>query len=368
MSKLHQIALTFTNNIGHHLSKVLVSYCGSAEAVFEASHKKLMQIPGINTKTIQSLNFKEALQRAKTELEFIERNGIRPIFYTDPEYPKRLKECGDSPAMLYYKGTANLNHPRIISIVGTRMPTEYGRQLCHNLIADLKDYDVLVVSGLAYGIDVLAHKECLNFDVPTVGVFGHGLDRVYPAQNKGTADKMLQNGGLLTDYPSGTLPNRENFPSRNRIVAGIADATVVIEAGIKSGTLITAEIANSYNRDVFAFPGRVNDDLSEGCNFLIRHNKAMLLTSGAELAYNLGWEKTEIGKQPLQNQLALPIDLPSAERLIYETIRENAGALGIDDLTIRTNLPLSQLAMNLLNLEMQGYIRSLPGKTYSLNY
>ena len=367
MSTLHQLALTFTKNIGDHLAKVLVSYCGSAEAVFTTSAKKLMQIPGINIKTIEQLNFDEALQRAEKELRFVEKNNIQVIFYTDAAYPKRLKNCADSPALLYYKGNADLNHARIISIVGTRTPTEYGRQLCHNLVEDLEPYNVLIVSGLAYGIDVAAHKECLNRNIPTVGVFGHGLDRMYPAQNRSVADKMLENGGLLTDFSSGTLPAREHFPRRNRIVAGISDATVVIEANIKSGTLITAEIANSYNRDVFAFPGRINDEFSEGCNFLIRNNKAALLTSGADLAYILGWEKASSDK-PAKAQLALPIDLPTGERIIFEAIQQNAGVLGIDDLAAQTNLPLSQLAMNLLNLEMQGYVRSLPGKTYALNY
>lgn len=367
MSTLHQIALTFTKNIGDHLAKVLVSYCGSAEAVFEASPKKLMQIPGISTKTIEQLNFSEALKRAEKELKFVEDNNIKVLFYTDADYPKRLKNCSDSPALLYYKGTADLNRPRIISIVGTRNATDYGKQLCRDLIDDLKAYDVITVSGLAYGIDVAAHKESLRMDIPTIGVFAHGLDRIYPAQNRPTADKMLNNGGWLTDFPSGTNPDRENFPKRNRIVAGMADATIVVEASIKGGALITAEIANSYNRDVFAFPGRISDEYSTGCNFLIRNNKAALLTSGADLAYILGWEKTN-GDIKKQAQLVMPIDLSTNERLIFETIQQNAGQLGIDDLAIKTRLPLSQLAMNLLNLEMQGFVNSLPGKTYSINH
>jgi DNA processing protein len=367
MSTLHQIALTFTKNIGDHLSKVLVSYCGSAEAVFEASHKKLMQVPGISTKTIGQFNFPQALERAKREMEFIEKNNIQVLFYTDAAYPKRLKNCTDSPALLYYKGNADLNQARIVSVVGTRNATEYGKQLCRELIDDLKAYDVIVVSGLAYGIDVAAHKESLRMEIPTVGVFAHGLDRIYPAQNRTTADKMLNNGGWLTDFPSGTVPDRENFPKRNRIVAGMADATIVVEASIKGGALITAEIANSYNRDVFAFPGRITDEYSTGCNFLIRNNKAALLTSGADLAYVLGWEKTN-GDVKKQAQLAMPLELSTNERLIFETIQQNAGSLGIDDLAIKTNLPLSHLAMNLLNLEMQGFIHSLPGKTYTINH
>jgi DNA processing protein len=369
MSILHQIALTYTKNIGDILAKVLVSYCGSAEAVFEASPKKLMQIPGINIKRIENLNlnFSDALKLAEKELRFVEQNNLKVLFYTDAAYPKRLKNCSDSPVLLYYKGNADLNKSRIVSIVGTRNATEYGKQLTRDLIEDLKAYDVMVVSGLAYGIDIAAHKESLRVEIPTVGVLAHGLDRIYPAQNRTTADKMLQMGGLITEFPSGTIPDRENFPKRNRIVAGMADATIVVEASIKGGALITAEIANSYNRDVFAFPGRITDEFSTGCNFLIRNNKAALLTSGADLAYVLGWEKLTGDVKP-QAQLTLPIDLTATEQLIFETIRQNAGQLGIDDLALKTQLPLSQLAMNLLNLEMQGFVNSLPGKTYSIDY
>lgn len=367
MSTLHQIALTYTKNIGDHLAKVLVSYCGSAEAVFQTPAKKLLQIPGIGPKIVEQLDFKDALTKAEKELAFVEKNEIKVLFYSDAAYPKRLKNCADSPALLYYKGNADLNQTRIVSIVGTRNATEYGKQLCKDLVEDLKAYDVIVVSGLAYGIDIAAHKECLQMDVPTIGVFAHGLDRIYPAPNKATADKMLANGGWITEFRSGTIPDRENFPKRNRIVAGLADATIVVEAGIKGGALITAEIANSYNRDVFAYPGRITDEYSTGCNFLIRNNKAALLTSGADLAYILGWEKTN-GNTKQRPQLVLPIDLSTNERLIFDTISKNAGQLGIDDLAIKTNLPLSQLAMNLLNLEMQGFINSLPGKTYTINH
>jgi DNA processing protein len=192
------------------------------------------------------------------------------------------------------------------------------------------------------------------------------LDRIYPSQNRLIADKMQENGGILTEFPSGTIPGRENFPQRNRIVAGIADATIVIEASVKGGALITAEIANSYNRDVFAFPGRITDEYSEGCNFLIRNNKAQLLTCVADLAYSLGWEKVD-GTKQVTEQLTLPIDLNDEERTIFELIRQNKTPLAIDDLTIKTNMPVSQLAMTLLNMEMQGFIRSLPGKTYAVN-
>lgn len=366
MSLQHQIALTFIRNIGPALAKSLIGHFGDTEAIFKASKSRLLHVPGFGEKRIDMLDFSTALARAEEELKFIERNDIGIIFYTDPAYPKRLKNCADGPVLLYSKGTIDLNKRHVVSIVGTRNATEYGRQLCRQLIEELQQYDVLVVSGLALGIDTAAHKESMRQGLQTVGVLGHGLDRIYPYQNRSTAEKMLENGGLLTEFPMGTTPDRENFPQRNRIVAGLADATIVIEASIKGGALITAEIANSYNRDVFAFPGRIDDEFSEGCNFLIRNNKASLLTCAADLAYSLGWEEGN-GVKVMREQLALPMDLTEDERLIFNVIHQHKSPLAIDDLTIKTNMPMSQLAINLLNMEMQGYIRSLPGKTYCLN-
>ena len=365
MSLLHRVALTFVKNIGPALAKSLLAYFGSAEEIFSAPAVKLLKVPGIGEKTVNQLDFDAALKKAEEELKFIERNGIEVIFYTDSKYPKRLKNCNDSPVLLYLKGNVDLNPPHVASIVGTRNATEYGKQLCRQLIEELQQHNVLVVSGLALGIDVAVHKECLKQGLPTVGVVGHGLDRIYPGQNRSTADKMLENGGLLSEYPSGTIPDRENFPQRNRIVAGIADATIVVEASLKGGALITAEIANSYNRDVFAFPGRLGDEFSEGCNFLIRNNKAQLLTCAADLAYSLGWERGE-GQRPVE-QYVLPLDLLPDESLILNFIKDNNGPLAIDDLSIKTNIATSKLAMSLLNMEMQGYIRSLPGKTYCIS-
>jgi len=365
MSQLHQVALTFLKNIGPTLAKSVVSYFGDAESVFKAPKGKLLRVPGIGEKTISQLNFGEALTRAEGELKFIEKNAVEVIFYTDARYPKRLKQCNDSPVLLYAKGNADFNATHVVSIVGTRNATEYGKLLCRQLVEELQQYNVLVISGLALGIDVAAHKECVKLDMPTAGVLAHGLDRLYPGQNRAIADKMISNGALVTEYPSGTVPDRENFPQRNRIVAGMADATVVIEAGLKGGALITAEIANSYNRDVFAFPGRVGDDYSEGCNFLIRHNKAALLTCTADLAFSMGWEKPD-HHQPVTEQLMLPIDFSKDEQAIFDVLRKSKAPVGIDDLTLKTNLPTSQLAMNLLNMELQGYIRTLPGKTYVL--
>lgn len=365
MTTLHGAALSFVKNLGPVAAKSLMAYLGSADQVFKTSPSKMATIPGIGEKRASQWDFDEALRLAEKELEFAAKQGIELIFYTDARYPRRLKNCGDSPILLYSKGKMELNMPKVISIVGTRNATDYGKQLCRQLIEELQQYNVLIASGLALGIDVAAHKECLRLNVPTVGVLGHGLDRMYPSQNRATADKMLENGGLLTEYPSGTIPDRENFPQRNRIVAGMADATVVIEAGLKGGALITAEIANSYNRDVFAFPGRLDDVYSEGCNFLIRNNKAALLTCMADLAFSLGWEKDE-NLKPTE-QFMLPLDLTKDESLIFDILQQHKAPLAIDELTIKANMPMSSLAMNLLNMEMQGYIRSLPGKTYRVN-
>ncbi|MFD0764160.1 DNA-processing protein DprA [Mucilaginibacter lutimaris] len=366
MSLLHQVALTFVNKIGPVLARSMASHFGGAEEVFKKSKEALTQARGVGAKRLELSDFNEALRRAEQELKFIENNKVDVLYYTDPRFPRKLKICNDSPLLLYSKGNANLNNHRIISIVGTRNATDYGRSLCRQLIEELQDYNVLIVSGLALGIDTAAHRESIALNIPTVGVLGHGYDRMYPSQNSSLAEKMLQNGGLLTEYPSGTKPGRENFPQRNRIVAGMADATVVVEAGLKGGALITAEIANTYNRDVFAFPGRLGDEYSEGCNFLIRNNKAALLTCVADLAYSLGWEKnSEITSAP--EQLILPIDLSAEERSVYEIIQQHKLPLAIDDLSIKANMPMSQLAMTLLDMELQGFIRSLPGKMYKVN-
>ena len=365
MSIIHQIALSLVKNVGPVTAKTMLAYAGSAENVFEINPERFVKAHGIGRKTIDQLDLKSALKLAEKEAEYVDRHNIDVIFYTDPRYPKRLKACNDAPVLLYAQGNMDLNAQRIVSVVGTRKATDYGKGLCRELVEELQEYGALVISGLAYGIDVTIHKECVKLNVPTIGVLGHGLDRLYPAAHHATAEKMKHNGGLLSEYASGTAPDRENFPARNRIVAGMADATIVVEAGIKGGALITAEIANSYNRDVFAFPGRVNDEYSEGCNFLVRHHKAALLMSAGDLPYTLGWEKDDIKPSAKANQLMLAMDLTDDERLIINTLNENK-AIAIDELTLKIGIPVSQLTMNLLNLEMQGFIRSMPGKTYAI--
>lgn len=363
MSTLHQIALTFIKSIGPVTAKNLLAYCGSAEAVFSASKKQLLQIPGIGAKTVDAILATDALVRAEQELTFVQKHGIEVLFFSEPNYPKRLKNCYDAPILLYFKGNADLNQQRIISIVGTRNATDYGRNLCKQLCEVLAPYNVLVVSGLAYGVDVAIHKECLANETPTVGVLGHGLDRLYPQVHKAVSQKMVLNGGLLSEFPILTNPDRQNFPQRNRIIAGLADVTVVIEASIKGGALITAEIANSYNKDVYAFPGRTNDVFSEGCNFLIKTNRAGLINHPKDLIYYLGWDE-EIPKKKTEVQATLQLSLTPNEQKVVDTLQN--GQLSIDELALATQMQQSKLAIVILTLEMQGIIVSLPGKIYKL--
>jgi DNA processing protein len=361
---LHEIALTFIKGVGDITIKQLVSYCGSAEGVFKSTKKSLEKIPGIGSKTAQSIVSLDAFARAEEELIFIDKYKIKSLFYLNNDYPKRLKNCIDSPTILYYKGTANLNNEKVVSIVGTRNATAYGRNICEKLIDGLKQHNLLISSGLAYGIDIAAHKYALQLGVETVGVLGHGLDRIYPALHRPIAEKMLTQGGLLTEFPSKTNPERSNFPKRNRIIAGMADATIVIEAARTGGALITAEIANSYNKDVFAVPGRLEDEVSEGCNFLIKTNRAHLLSKPEDIEYIMGWFTQTNTHHKIAPKLF--IDLSPEEQKIVDIIRDNT-SIGIDDLQSKLEMPQSKLAMFLLTLEMQSVIISLPGKVYRLN-
>lgn len=362
MSIVHQIGLTLIPGVGHVTARNLLNHFGKAEDVFTATHQELLAIPGIGQVTAGQIRSSKVLLEAEKQWKELEKKKVEYLFIQDEKYPRRLRECSDAPLLLYYKGTANLNHPRIVSVVGTRMATEYGRQLCRMFIETLRDYDVLVVSGLAYGIDVAAHKECLRNQVETVGVLGHGLDRIYPYHHKQVAADMLQHGGLLTEFPLHTLPDRENFPKRNRIIAGMADVTLVIEATVKGGALITADLANSYNRDVFAFPGRIYDECSQGCNFLIKTNRAALITKPADLVEAMGWD---LAVPQTDGQLEMPLGLTPDELTIVKILREAPAV--VDELSSKANMPQSKLAVHLLNLEMQGIIGAAPGKIYKLN-
>jgi DNA processing protein len=293
----------------------------------------------------------------------MEKHDVQPVFFTSPQYPQRLKHCTDSPVMLYYKGNADLNAGRIVSIVGTRAPGEYGRTVCARLVEDLAAHNVIVVSGMAYGIDIIAHRQALVHDIPTIGVLAHGLDRIYPPQHKGTAMSMVENGGLLTEFLSETQPDKQHFPMRNRIVAGIADATIVVESGLQGGSLITADIANSYNKDVFAIPGRIGDPHAAGCNELIRTNRAMLITGAADVLQVMGWDSNNPPKVDPQRELF--VTLNEAEQHIV-TLFTGDDEKHIDQLRRESYLPGSQVTSLVLKLEMQHVLRGLPGQKYQL--
>ena len=360
---LYQIALTLVPNIGDIHAKALINNFETAAAIFSASKKDLESLEGIGTVRANSIKKFNDFKRAEEEVAFVEKYKITPLFLTDKNYPKRLLNCYDSPSILYYKGNADLNSPKIIAIVGTRTHNEYGKTLCEKLIEELASEDVIIISGLAFGIDSIAHKTSVKYNVKTIGVMAHGLDMVYPSQNSALAKQMITNGGLLTEFKSQTKPDRQNFPSRNRIVAGISDAIVVIESGIKGGSLITAELGNGYNKDVFAFPGRVNDTKSEGCNFLIKNNKAGLITSANDLIENMGWKKKKNISPKKQRELF--IELSTEEKTIVNILQQQE-QVHIDELFIKSKLSSSAVATALLMLEMQNVVISLPGKLYKL--
>ena len=359
---LYQIGITLIPGIGDINGKKLVSYCGSSEAIFKENKSKLLKIPGIGQATVNSIISQKVLHRAEQEIKFIEKYKIKPLFFLDEKYPFRLKHCIDGPLMIYYKGNADLNQSKIVAVVGTRRATEYGKSMCDKIVEDLAEMDVLIISGLAYGIDACAHKAAVSYKLNTIGVLAHGLDRIYPAANKKLAEKMLLQGGLLTEFKSRTNPDRENFPKRNRIVAGMADAVIVIESAKKGGALISSGIANSYNRDVFAVPGKVGDKYSEGCNFLIKTNRAALIQSADDIKYIMGWESNQ-PKAGKQKKLMLEFT-PDQEQII-EILNIN-GEAGIDHIVSKAKLSPSKVASTLLELEFEGIIKCLPGKIFKI--
>ena len=360
---LYQISLSLIPNIGDIHAKALITHFGNAKAIFSAGKKELEALDGIGTIRASSIKNFHDFKRAEDEICFIEKYKITPLFITDKNYPQRLLNCYDSPAMLYYKGNADLNSSKIIAIVGTRNNNEYGKNICEKLIEELAAEEVIVVSGLAFGIDSIAHKAAIKNQMKTIGVLAHGLDMVYPSQNAGLAKQMITNGGLLTEFRSQTKPDRQNFPSRNRIVAGISDAVIVIESGIKGGSLITAELGNSYNKDVFAFPGRANDTKSEGCNFLIKNNKAALVTSAKDILENMGWQKQKTISAKKQRELFIEL---TADEKIVVAVLQSQEQIHIDELYLKSKLNSSAVAQALLMLEMQGVVASLPGKIYKM--
>ncbi|MGE0567238.1 MAG: DNA-processing protein DprA [Bacteroidia bacterium] len=359
------IALMQIPNIGDVLAKQLVSYFGSAAEVLKLPKSKLEKVPGIGKIIAKDIaeNKTEALLRAEKELAFIEKKGIEVLLFGQDNYPSRLRNCFDSPLVLYYKGNADLNTEKIVSVVGTRTPDDYGKEVTEALIVDLQNSGIMVVSGLAYGIDVLAHHKSLEVGLPTIGVLAHGLDRIYPGLHKTIAGKMIENGGLLTEFISETNPDAPNFPRRNRIVAGMCDALVVVQSKRSGGSLITATIANSYNKDVFAFPGKAGNEISEGCNGLIKKQRAVLIENAADLLQEMSWSAgNEIKKS---NQVQLTVALTEEEQKIFDCFQKST-EINIDELVSLSGLSISKLAPVLLSLEMKNILNAKPGKKYGL--
>lgn len=358
---LYYLALQSVEGIGDINAKKLIAKCGSAEAVFKEKSKTLEKIDGIGLKIINALQNSEQMHKAEAELEFINKNNIRVSTFLDNDYPERLKHCIDGPILLFQKGKINLKKQRIISIVGTRMITNYGKSFLKEFISNIKKYDPVIISGLAYGIDVFAHQQAMENNLQTIGVMAHGLDVVYPKIHQKEAEKMQENGGLFTEFWSNTNPDRENFVKRNRIVAGLSEATIVVESASRGGSLITADIANSYNRDVFAVPGRITDQFSMGCNQLIKSNKAALINSAKDLEYILNWETED--KKPKSIQKQLFVELSVDEQKIYDYLLKE-GKQSLDMIALYCKLPIQKTVTILFNLEMKGTVKPLPGKIY----
>jgi DNA processing protein len=358
----YRIALTQTELIGDKIGRQLLQHFGSASAIFHASLKQLMAIEGFGQKKADLLRHEIDEAKINQEIVFMEKHNIAPLFIADKDYPRALKTCADAPLMLYYKGDADMNSKKTVAIIGTRKNTEYGMRITEELVEGLQSLDVIIVSGLAFGIDVIAHRKAVQLGMPTIGVMAHGLDTIYPSQHKHITKEMVKHGGLLTEYISGTSPDRFNFPMRNRIVAGMCDVTVVIETETKGGAMITAKLAAGYNREVAAFPGRTIDKKSEGCNYLIRTHMAQMITGANDLIEMMSWETNEKQKtiQPkLFNHL-------TDDEIKITNILEGSEGMHIDEVFLKAGVNTSILSSLLLMLELAGVVKALPGKRYRL--
>lgn len=360
---LYQISLSIIPGVGGITARKLISYCGSVEGVLREKQNNLLKIPGVGLHLAKAITSHQLKDKAEKEVAFIEKHKIKPLFFLDKEYPARLKHCEDGPVLLFVKGNADLNAEKVVAIVGTRSVTEYGREKCDEVVRELQAHGALVVSGLAYGVDACAHKAALDHSLKTAAVLGHGLDRIYPPLHGKLARRIIGQGALVTDFLSGTRPDRENFPRRNRIIAGLSDAVIIVEAASTGGALITANLANDYNRDVFAIPGRTTDPFSAGCNKLIRTNKAQLMESITDLEYIMGWNRENNRKN---QQRALFAELNAEEENMISFLRSNPGA-AIDFIIANAGYPTSKVNELLLNLEFKGVVKPLPGKLFKLN-
>lgn len=359
-----RIAVTLINGVGNSIARNLIAYLGSEEAIFTEKKHTLMKIPGIGETIATGItNEKDALQRAEEEINFIFKNNIQVHYFTDSSYPQRLRECQDAPLLLFTRSAADLNSLNIVSLVGTRNATEYGKSVCQNLIAGLTGVpSLLIVSGLAYGIDICAHKAALDNGIPTVGVVAHGLDRIYPGHHRSTAIRMTEQGGIVTEYLSQTNPDRQNFIQRNRIIAGMSDAVLVIESGVKGGALITAGLGNDYNRDVFAVPGKVGDTWSKGCNQLIKSNKAGMIETAEDLMFLMGWNQEAKMVVPATPKL-FP-ELNEDEAIVFSILKDQISGFQVNEIARLAGLPYSKISAILLNLEFMNIIKGLPGGVY----
>lgn len=364
MDLTYAIALTMLPQVGSNSARQLLEMFETPEKVFHLSHSQLSKVFNKHENIINAITDPALLHKAENELAFCEKEGIRVLYFTDPDYPQRLNspDCEDTPVLLYYIGSANLNKERVISIVGTRRATEYGRSNTELLVNGMKQEEVLIVSGLALGIDSAAHRAALANMLPTVAVVAHGLEQIYPPQNRDLAKRIVQSGGgIITEYPHGTAINPGMFPARNRIIAALSDATVVVEASVKGGALITANIANGYHRDVLTFPGRVGDTYSAGCNRIIASNKAQLIENSDDLFASLSWER-KYASVGIQTQL--PLDLPPDELAILSILHRADNALTMEELQEKSNFTLPKISTLLLGMELKNLVRALPGNRY----
>jgi DNA processing protein len=352
------MAMTFIPGIGPRTTKKLISNFGSARSFFDVAHK--LRLGGVNNLDLKQSSLKSYLLRADDEINYNERHQIKTFTFEDSEYPFRLKACDDAPIVLYTRGNINLNSNRMIAVVGTRKATSYGNRICEDVVDEMRLQNCTLISGLAFGIDYYAHKAAQKNSIQNIGVVAHGLDRLYPSNHRSLAISMEENGGIVSDFPTGTRPDRENFPKRNRIIAGLADAVIVVEAAEKGGALITAELALSYNRDVFAVPGRMGDAMSIGCNDLIRKNKAAILTKPSDLSYYMSWEKPKLHSI----QTSLFVNMNEEEQTVISLIR--SGSDHMDELMLKSQWTLNKLATVLLQLEFSGLVKPLPGKRFQL--
>ncbi|GAB4239549.1 MAG: DNA-processing protein DprA [Ekhidna sp.] len=358
---VYQIALELIPGVGHRGIKQLMSYCGGASEIFKSPKSKLLKIPGVGEKLANTLTSVKPFKEAEQVISNAEKIGAEILHYTNPKYPDRLKQAPDAPNIVYYKGSGDLNPRRCIAVVGTRKATVYGKGITEKIVADLASLDVTVVSGLAYGIDIQAHKASLNCEAPTIAVLAGGLDRIYPSSHKKYAEQMQNSGGILSECVPGTKPDPHLFPARNRIIAGMTDATIVVEAAEKGGALITANIADSYDRLVFAVPGDVGSTYSEGTNKLIASQRALIYTGVENLIYHLNWDITKENEPPK----VMP-ELTENEQSIFDLLSQNRSPLEIDLIAIKTQIPINQVASHLLSLEFKNLVKSMPGKKFGL--